>query len=177
MGVGHDRGTTSLTRFQRMLVGTDGTVTHLLEAYAGEPMEVVKLLQELETLDDVDPELDLAAGEKVLRRRVVLRGRHSGNSLLHAEALVALSRVEPGFVDTLVTTEKPLGIVLAERRAETFREILTVGLEPAGPVGGHFGLDPTAAVVARTYRIVADGRPLIVVTEKFPEAFFRSVPA
>ena len=32
-----------LTWFQRVLLGTDGTVTHILEAYTGEPIEVRKL--------------------------------------------------------------------------------------------------------------------------------------
>lgn len=168
---------TSLTRFQRMLVGTDGTVTHLLEAYAGEPMEVVKLLQEFETLDEPHPELELGAGDEVLRRRVVLRGRHSGHTMLYAEALVAVSRVEPRFLDALLVTEKPLGTILAERRTETFREILRVSPEPAGAIGGHFGVDADDSVIARTYRIVTGAQPVIVVTEKFPATFFRGVPA
>src|SRR5690348_16608096 len=33
----------SLTRLQRMLVGADGTLTHMLEAYADEPVEFEKL--------------------------------------------------------------------------------------------------------------------------------------
>ena len=166
-----------LTRFQRMLVETDGTVTHLLAAYAGEPLEVVKLLQELDTLDQPDPELDLGAGQRVLRRRVVLRGRRSRENLLYAEGLIAPSRVAPGFLDGLLTTDKPLGILLAQSRLETFREILRVGRHPGGAVGAHFGLDREASFVDRTYRIVAGGWPVILVSETFPATFFREVPA
>jgi len=163
---------TSFTRFQQMLLGTDGTVTHLLEAYAGEPMAVVKLLQELDTSTDDDRDLNLPEAEDVLRRQVVLRGGRSGGTFLYAEAVVALGRVEPAFLDGLIGTDKPIGVLLAEARTETFREILHVGRQPAGPSGAHFGLDTGAEVIFRTYRIVARRQPVILITEKFPSDHF-----
>ena len=166
----------SLTRFQRMLLGTDGTVTHLLEAYAGEPIEVVKLLQEFDASTDADRHLDVSESDKVLRRRVLLRGSGSKANLLYAEAVVVLGRVEPALLDGLLGTDKPIGALLAEHRTETFREILHIDREPAGPCGHHFGIDATAEVIARTYRIVAGERPVILITEKFPPTFFRDVP-
>lgn len=167
----------SLTRFQRMLLGTDGTVTHVLEAYAGEPVAVVKLLQEFDAAGEVDAELDVPADDKVLRRRVLLRGARSGRTLLYAEAVIALSRIEPELLDGLVGTEKPIGVLLAERRTETFREILRVQGRPAGRSGTHFGIGPAADVVSRTYRIVRYGRPMILITETFPITLFRGFPA
>ncbi len=168
---------TSFTRFQRMLLGTDGTVTHILEAYAEEPIAVVKLLQRIGTGDGVDPTLELAAGDKVLTRHVVLRGSQSGRNLLYAEALVAIARVSPVVLDGLVTTDRPLGILLAENRTEAFREILGVGRAPAGEVGAHFGLDAGAELIWRCYRIVVGRRPTMVITEKFPSSSFRDLPA
>jgi chorismate-pyruvate lyase len=168
------RDYSDLTRFQRMLVGSDGTVTHILEAYAGEPVEVVKLRQEVDTADGTGPELDLAADDKVLRRHVLLRGRHSARSLLYAEAVVALGRVDPNLLDGMTGTDRPIGVLLAEHRTETFREILRVGREPAGSAGRHFGVD--REMVSRTYRIVAGGQPVILITEKFPRDFFRALP-
>lgn len=167
---------TSFTRFQRMLLGTDGTVTRLLEAYAGEPMEVVKLLQELDTATGGDRDLDLPEHEKVLRRRVVLRGGRSKRILLYAEAVVALERMEPAFLDGLVGTDKPIGALLAEAHTETFREILRVGREPAGPSGAHLGLHAGAELISRTYRILVRRRPLILITERFPSQLFRVLP-
>jgi chorismate-pyruvate lyase len=167
----------TFTRFQRMLVGTDGTVTHILEAYAGERVEVVKLRQELELPDAADAELDLSPDDKVLRRRVLLKGAESGRTLLFAEAVVALARVEPEFLDGLVTTDKPIGILLAEHRTETFREILRMCREPAGRYGEHFGIEADVELISRTYRIVRRQRPMILITEKFPATFFRDVPA
>jgi len=167
----------SFTRFQRILLGTDGTVTHILEAYAEEAVEVVKLLQEYDTPNDADLPLDLAPDDKVLRRHVLLRGRGSGRLLLYAEAVVALGRVDPAVLDGLLGTDKPIGVLLAERRTETFREILRVGREPAGSVGAYFGLDAAAHLVSRTYVIVKNCRPLMLITEKFPGDFFRGLPA
>lgn len=168
---------TPYTRFQRMLLATDGTVTHILEAYAEEPVEVVKLLQEFDVTGDLDAALDLPREEKVLRRHVVLRGAHSGRNLLYAEAVVAVGRIEPAVLDGLVATDKPIGILLAERRTETFREILRVSREPAGPIAAHFELAATATLVSRTYVIVARGQPLFQITEKFPTDSFRGIPA
>jgi len=168
---------TSLTRFQRMLLGTDGTVTHMLEAYADEPVEVVKLLQEVDTAEGVDPALDVAPDDKVLRRRVVLRGRRSGRNLLYAEALVAIARVAPDLVDGLLATERPIGVLLAEGRTETFREILRVDREPAGALAQLFGIGAADDLIWRTYRILMGRRPVMVITEKFPASSFRDLPA
>jgi len=168
----------SLSRFQRILLGTDGTVTHMLEAYAGEPIEVVKLFQEYDTAGEADAPLELGDGEaKVLRRRVLLRGRETRTNLLYAEVAVASERVDPAFLDGLVSTDKPIGTLLTESRTETFREILTAGQEQAGPCGPPFGIDVSAAVIFRTYRILAHDRPIILITEKFPAGFFRGLLA
>jgi chorismate-pyruvate lyase len=183
MGLSRDRPSptpadlTGFTRFQRMLLRTDGTVTHILETYAEEPIDVVKLLQEFDTAHDVDSALGLPPDEKVLRRQVVLRGRHSGTNLLYAEAVVALAHAEPAFVDILLDTDTPIGVALAQRRTETLRHIVRIGREPAGVVGVHFGVDAASEVASRTYVIVAGGRPLILITEKFPADAFRGMPA
>lgn len=168
--------TDRLTKFQRVLVGTDGTVTNILETFAGEPVEVVKLRQVFDTSNEGDADL-LVSGEKVLRRRVLLRGQRSQQSLLYAEAVVVLDRVDPMIVDGLLRTDKAIGVLLAERRAETFREIVQVDREPAGPCALHFGIDPDAELVWRRYRVIARGKPAILITEKFPASFFRGLPA
>lgn len=166
-----------LTRFQRMLLATDGTLTHILEAYADEPIEVEKLLQAFDTSTDDDAHLDLGYDEKVLRRRVLLRGRTSGRNLLYAEVVVVADRVDPVFLAGVVGTDKPIGLLLAESRMETFREILVAGRRAAGAVGPRFGLPPASDLVFRTYRVLAGGRPIMLITEQFPPHLFRALPA
>lgn len=169
--------TTSLTRFQRILLGADGTVTHILEAYADEPIEAVKLLQELDASNEGDTALDLPDGATVLRRRVLLRGIQSRRTLLYAEAVVVPERVGVDVMEGLIGTNKPIGRLLAENRTESFRQILVVDEERAGPCGHHFGVDPTATLIFRTYRIVSGRKPIMLITEKFPSEFFRGLPA
>lgn len=167
---------TTLSRFQRILVGTDGTVTHILEAYTGEPIEVVKLRQGNGACGPSAAWLELEPDAPVLRRRVVLRGRQSQQRLLYAEAVVVPDRVAGPVLDGLLGTDKPIGTLLAENRTETFREILVVDEEPAGECAVHLGVDPDTPMIFRTYRIVAQGRPIMLITEKFPTAFFRGLP-
>lgn len=159
-----------------MLVGTDGTVTHILEAYAGEPVEVEKLVQAFDTADRTDERLALDQGEQVLRRQVLLRTANTRRNLVYAEVVVAVARAGPALVDGLVATDKPIGVLLAEHRMETLREILSVDLERAGLEATHFDVDASTRLVVRTYRIVARGRPVLLITEKFPTSLFRGLP-
>ena len=68
---------TPLSTFQRVLLMTDGTVTDVLEAYANEPVKVVKLAQWLDGVDPERPELERPATDRVLRRSVLLQDRKS----------------------------------------------------------------------------------------------------
>ncbi len=167
------RASTALARLQRVLLGADGTVTSILEAYAGEPVEVVKLLQAFDRSTEADTAL-VVADHPVLRRRVLLKGVRSRRSLLYAEAVVVLDRLDPAVVDGLLTSDMPIGALLAEHRAETFREILGVGREPAGAYAAHFGVDALEELLCRTYRIFVRGQPAILITERFPATSFRS---
>ncbi len=167
----------SLTPLQRMLLRTDGTLTPILEAYAGEAVEVVRLHQEYDLSTEGDGALLVPPGVKVLRRRVVLRGSQSRRSLLYAEAVIVPERVEPCLVEDLLGTDKPIGALLSEYRVETLRDILVVEREPAGPAGRFLGADPAATVLSRTYRIVAGHRPIMLITEKFRAELFRTLRA
>jgi chorismate-pyruvate lyase len=167
----------SYTPFERMLLGTDGMVTHILEAYAKEPIEVSKLLQRIEPATAPDAAMELSEGDEVLRRQVVLRGRCSGRHLLYAEARIAVARMERAVVAALLDTDRPIGLLLAENRTESSREILRVGHGAAGPHATHFGIDEGAPMIWRTYRILVRRRPVILITERFPADWFRDLPA
>jgi chorismate-pyruvate lyase len=65
-----------------------------------------------------------------------------------------------------------------EHRLETFRELVTHGIEDAGDWAVHFGLDSAAQAFSRTYRIIHSQRPLALITEKFPiEGALQGAPA
>lgn len=166
----------SLTPLQQMLLRTDGTLTPILEAYAGEPVQVVKLHQEFDVARRPDAPLELRGDSKVLRRQVLLRGGRTERVLLHADAVIATEQVEACLVEELLGTDKPIGQLLSEYLVETRRDILTIDRQPGGRYSAFFGLTPSAPMLFRTYRIVAGGRPIMLITERFPATAFLQLP-
>jgi len=158
---------------QRILLVTDGTVTEILEAYSGESMRLVKLLEEVTTLDAPLPALELEPGQPVLRRQILLQGKMSLSTFLFAESYIALDRLDAPLRDALLNSHKPIGFLIQDRRMETFREVLGCGHEPAGPLAHHFDdLAPTDGLIWRTYRMFYRGQPIMQISEKFPETYF-----
>jgi chorismate-pyruvate lyase len=155
---------------QRMLLTTDGTVTTALGTLAGEPVGVWRLGQELETLEHDDDELALPAGRKALVRRVVLYGADSRSPLLFGNSRIALGRLSSDARRALLTTDAAIGVVLRERRVETFRAPLSVGVMPASADAATMLGD--GLMCRRTYAIQSGGVPLMVVDEQFPAAGF-----
>ena len=158
--------------FQRILLVSDGTVTRLLEAYAGEPIRAVTLGQTVERSSGRLPELELDGNDEVMRREVLLQGARTGTTLLHAVSWIVPDRLPPSMLQGLREGTKPIGLLLVESRMETFREILGSLRMPAGLHGGHLGIDAAADVMARTYRILSGGRPILLITERFPAESF-----
>jgi chorismate-pyruvate lyase len=169
---------TSLGLFQRVLLGTDGTVTYLLETYARESVVVTKLSErvgkpcELSLSPARAPGLALQHEDSVIHRRVLLTGTRSGRTLICAEALVLHERLGSAVRHGLLYSDKPIGKLLKESRCETFREILWIGCEQARDCAAHFGIEPTAELLCRTYRLLVGGRPVILITERFPATAF-----
>ena len=85
------------------------------------------------------------------------------------------SRLEARLYHDLVHTSEPIGRLLVQSRIETFRELVSWGIEPAGEVGECFGLEETDPLISRTYRMLSRGKPIMVITEKFPASAFRSL--
>lgn len=152
----------------RVLATTDGTVATIIEAYAGEPVSVVKLAERFEAGDSHTPELAVEPGERILRRTVVLRGLESGSNFLHAECVIRADHLPPEVLTELVSTNTPLRRTLTQRRIGSFEEMIGGGREPAGRSGRYFDVDPSASMIVRRYRILIGGEPVILITERFP---------
>lgn len=159
---------------QGVLLTTDGSVGRILEVFADEPIEIIKLKQWKAPCDEDTPALEVAAGDEVLRRRVILRGSETGRSFIYADCLIVLERLHPTVRSGLLSTDAPIGKLLTTVRAETLREVLSWDREPAGPLGAYFGIGEAAELFSRTYRIVAGGQPMMLITEKFPTTWFLS---
>lgn len=157
----------------RTLLVSDGTVTKLLEAYFWEPVEVRRLFHGDVILEEDLPELELAQGEYVLRRKVVCRGVFSGRTFCHAQSTIRPGQLWPGARDDLIKGRLGIGELLRDRRVETYRELLTCEAEPAGDLAGELETQPEEILIGRTYRIHIGGRPSLLIADKFPVSRFR----
>lgn len=158
-----------LNAIHRILLTTDGTVTDMLEAYFQEPMEVMPLAQRLEHSDTRVDELDLAAGQPILRREILLRGKVSGRTVLHADSIVVPDRLSERLREGLLGQRRPIGELLLADKLETYREILHCTRREAGTLAQHFHLYETAPFLTRTYVISVGGQGIMRITETFPE--------
>jgi len=163
----------ALTAVQRILLTTDGRVTDIIEAYAREPICVVKLA---ETLDEPGhiPTLKVSDDDDILFRSLLLQGTLTGTDYMYATSLVVAARIPTAMLEALLYTDTPFGKLLVTHRVETLREILHWHREPAGRHCQYFGdMKPTDMLLSRTYRVVSHELPVALITEKFPETHFR----
>ncbi|NJK32917.1 MAG: DUF98 domain-containing protein [Deltaproteobacteria bacterium] len=158
-----------LNPIHRILLTTDGTVTDMLEAYLQEPMQVIPLAQELIASREPIAELELEAGEPILRREILLRGKLSGRTVLHADSVIVPERLSERLRVGLLEKRQPIGQLLLADRLETYREIIACARREAGPLARHFHLYETASFLTRTYVISLGGRGIMRITEDFPE--------
>ena len=159
-----------MSQVQKILMTTDGSVTRLLEAFTSAEIGIVTLSQE--TVSSAGPESDalgIKPGELVNHRVVEIRRNDTGKVLIHATSFTPLSRLEPEWRQDLVRADIPIGKILAVHKIEARRELLDVGLEPAGEkMAGIFGIAAGDLLLMREYRIIHHGLPLIDIHEKFP---------
>src|SRR6266542_1885576 len=87
-------GALQLTKLQRLLLTTDGTVTDIVETHAGERVRVVRLFQGLIQAGEPIPDMDLEADDPILFRKILLQGRISGHNLLYAESVIVPDRLD-----------------------------------------------------------------------------------
>lgn len=159
-----------ITPFQRVLLTTDGMVTEILEAYLGERMKVIKLFQDYLALNNEIPSLEVGKGCRVMQRKVLLCGRLSQKNHLYAESIIIPDRLDEKISNSLLNTNKPIGLLIFENRLETFREILDCGKEEAQDLAGYFNIKRNDFLIFRTYRVFSNHLPIILITEKFPES-------
>jgi len=161
----------------RILLTTDGTLTHILEAYAAEQVYLVKLSHALVADTSMRAAVGLEDHERALRRVILLKGSKSDITFIYADSVVMLDRLPPVVADGLLETDTPIGKLLFSCRAETFREIIHMGEQHDPGVASHFGLGRGDPLLSRTYQIVFEDRPVARITEKFPKASFPPAPA
>lgn len=163
-----------LNRDLRILIATDGTLTRILSIVAGDEAVVQIVEQQIHEVAPKMSELDQLPSGRVLRRRILLKGRSSGNPLVAAESLIAMDLLPPAILTSLTETDRPIGEVMAANRIETFKEAAKVWI---GELPGWLALDgdqnSDTGTIARRYRIIARGQPVMVITEYFLRTVFQ----
>ncbi len=161
-------GVASLKPFQRALLAIDGTVTQFIEAWAMESVEVLRLGQRELALAAADAWLALDAGAHAIRRRVMLRGRDSGRFYAWADSVIAVGRIGPGMRRALEREGGGIGKILIDAGVESRREALWYGHDRPAEIPAEVAACWQGEFLVRTYRLLADGQPLMLITERFP---------
>ncbi len=161
-----------LTPFHRALLVADGTVTRFIEAYKLSPVQVVLLYQARRTLHNKHFWLDLPTGGNIIAREVVLQTPSTENQTpkIHAYAVsqIVHERLPQSVVEGLEAGIKGLGTLLQLHQLETRRDLLWWGVEQATGLPSSIAHFEGQPFLSRTYRIVSNGHPLMLITEKFP---------
>jgi len=160
-----------------MLLGTDGSVTSLLEVVVGSPVEIETLAQRIVPADEaVAQELDLEPGDEINYRVVKLKKANTGETLIYAVSHTPLKRLEPSFRDDLTRADIPIGLILKKHQIESRRDITATGSSQAGKeMGRIFNIFPSELMLSRNYKIFRQGEPLIAIRETFPYNSFQDV--
>jgi len=166
---GNEVDLASLSALHRVLLITDGTLTEILQAYFLEEIQLVKLTEEIQISTKPCPQLQAEPGERLMVRTILLRGQQTGRTYVYAESLIALDRLDDNVRSRLVTTKIPIGRVWVENKLETFKEFIRAQRELADDNADHFGIEPDDVLLSRSYRVIWKGRPVMMITEKFPE--------
>ena len=166
-----------LTPFQRALLIIDGTVTQFIEAYTFSPVEVVLLRQETQTISTDHVWLDTEEGAEVAARQVVLQTEQKDGRqpTVHAYAtsIIVLNRIPQIIREGLTLKGQGLGKLLQRSGLETRRDLLWWGLKRAKNLPQALLHLEDKLFLSRTYRIVSDRHPLMLINEQFPFKGYR----
>jgi chorismate lyase len=163
-----------LNRDLRILIASNGTLTRILGIVADDEIVVQIVEQHVHGVTPRMPVSEQLPTGRVLQRRILLRGRSSGHSFVAAESLIAIDSLPPAITTSLTKTERPIGEVITASCLETFKEEAEVWI---GPQPGWLALagyqNSESRIVARRYRIIAGGQPVIIITEYFLRNVFQ----
>jgi len=160
-----------LSPVQRIILTTDGTLTDILEAYALEPIQVVKLSENPAYLVGESP-LGINAETALRQRKILLQGERSGINWLYAESFIVTERLHKQFNHGLDTPSQPIGKLWNTYKMETFKETLHRFEEPAAALATHFDISPDDTLICRTYRVFSQRQPIMLITDKMPKSFY-----
>lgn len=162
----------NLSPFQRILLTTDGTLTQILEAYLLEKIQLVKLSEKVVIITKPIPALDLDIDTQVIERKILLQGKISLNNFIYAESLIVPERLDNRLNSKLMESQEPMGRLWLEHKLEIYKEIIDSAVETSEDLSDYFNIGRKDKMLSRTYRVFSNKKPVIMITEKFPESYF-----
>jgi len=156
-----------LLPIHRILLGHDGSMTNLLELISCCEVALRTIKQSVVPCPlEVADLLAVDVGEHVNERDIIIVRSPDGSPLLYARSYTPLSRLKPAFKADLMRADIPIGKILQRHRIEARREIIDVGY-----LSNDRHLEKLLArpgpYLWRTYNIITQGKPLIMVKEYF----------
>lgn len=155
---------------QKFLLGTDGSVTQILESITGKKVVIRTLVQQVVPANRAAADnLSIAEGDPVNHRVVEIRTGENGEVLIYAISDTPLARLSPEFKDDLMKADIPIGRIIKQHHIEARREILSARVLPASDeMGRVFAICKNEPVLSRQYQIIHAEKPLIFIEEQFP---------
>jgi chorismate-pyruvate lyase len=160
------RSVPNLSSLESALRRAGGTVTAFLEHLVGEPIDAGERRQQT-TKAGFPNSLRVGEGHPLIFRTATLQGRTSGRSYLYAETVLVPSRLPATCRQRLESSSDPIGRILEEEGITITREPLEEPEPGSAPVSPEAGIAVGDYLLKRTYRIDAEGTPLMVITEWF----------
>ena len=169
-------GLTDLSRFQKILLITDGTVTKLLEYYLDESITVYKLNEEIKRNVSTFPDsykLNIDSPVDILQRKIFLQGQKTGRHWIYAESTIFIDQLKADFRKDLLESNQPIGKLWIKYRLETYKSILSIQEEQAMNLAPYFDIKADDPIISRTYSVYSNKNVMMLITEKFPRLFFQ----
>jgi chorismate-pyruvate lyase len=157
-----------LTPYQRALLVLDGTVTSFIQSWSMDPVQILCLGQTVRALSQDHADLCAPAGTEVLARSVILEGKHSCRFHAYALSLVVVDRLPAALRQALEGKRAGIGEIIGGHAMETRREILWSGREQISQLPPEVRRRWAGEFIVRTYRIHAEGKPIMLISERFP---------
>lgn len=158
-----------LPAFLRTLLVTDGTVTKSIEAFYWEPIEVISVTQDMETVPKRKTVFDSSIHQQFLHREVQLKGKVSGTVYATADSYICIGNLPEHIASRLIANEIGIGELLRDEGLESYREIFDFGIDQKILEAGK----SSSEVAYRKYVININGANAIEITEYFPIACYQ----
>ena len=155
----------NLTPFLRACLLTDGSLTTLLEAFAGYEIKISGLKQKtIPAGGKLAGELKINPGEELNEREVVLSAEQ--NPLVYAKSYAVISRLSDDAKKDILNTDIPIGKILKKHKVEVHREIKEIGVVSDAKIAGILNLNKNK-ILFRSYLIIKKSVPLMKIEEYF----------